>query len=646
MVTSWAILSNAKVDDIFFSKIGNPESFWSGWSRQASTGLEKNNEVKNSNDNGNGNGNGNGKDNDNDNDNDNEDNNVRNNIDELLAKELNSLSFQQRESINEEIHGINVNQIYFDKVKEIEETPELLNKSFMMLQTELNKLQKGSFAYNKCQQLYGGIVGKKKTITYINSVEFRIMFLRGELFDANKAAIRLVNFVELMYKLYGDIGLQRRIRLEDLSNEELQLLRQGRVQILPGRDRAGRRIWTCIGVSFNSHKYTVKSRICVAMYMHMSLADDIETQQKGFVMVTWWQNVNFLDDFSKRCQVYSAISNCLPVRNGATHTCIAEELDDNNHSLDNSSPSTIIKSMLALSIDQKLRSKMRFHTGSAMECLYALKSFGIPSNQIPVNVGATSKTKRRRRLKQAKKNNNDIGDDDDDNTQINSDNHLKISNHIEWVDLCQLKDNNLKLFGVKWKYNIQNYHGFNKQIIACQKLNIHCGYNQQIIECPKHSDILSGRGYGVNRHPGNTVLMSIVMSNLDEYMNSDSYKKTKKLTWDVVQLLKTKYSVRFLKEETEETNGNLGCWIEISDEEARLKVRYVFRDQVRKLKSQQMQHQEKEETDSSTSIFLSMTGSGSHGGGGGGNGCGCSISTCSGCTSTCTGKKRQFLSCE
>mmetsp|Transcript_43462 Transcript_43462/g.44150 ORF Transcript_43462/g.44150 Transcript_43462/m.44150 type:complete len:308 (+) Transcript_43462:137-1060(+) len=105
---------------------------------------------------------------------------------------------------------------------------------------------------------------------------------------------------------------------------------------------------------------------------------------------------------------------------------------------------------------------------------------------------------------------------------------------------------------------------------------------QTIIECPNHADILSGRGNIIMKHPGNTVFRSIVMSKLPQYMNLNSYQLATKLTWEVVHLLKNQYGARFLKEETVESNGlNLGCWIEVSNEEARLKVRYAFRDKMK-----------------------------------------------------------------
>ena len=167
------------------------------------------------------------------------------------------------------------------------------------------------------------------------------------------------------------------------------------------------------------------------------------------------------------------------------------------------------------------------------------------------------------------------------------------------------------------------------------------------------------------KHAGNALLRSIVASKVDKYIKLKSHTDKIKITLDVVHLLKNKYNVRFLKQENKETNGNLGCWIEVPDEEARTKVRVSFRDKIvlqqqydnkqQKINLQQQaqfsttslildqqehnnnssrshrqirSHKTEENIDSSTSMFLSMTG-----GDGGSSGC-------SGCSSR---KKRQLL---
>lgn len=158
------------------------------------------------------------------------------------------------------------------------------------------------------------------------------------------------------------------------------------MQLLPGRDRAGRRVF--IHIAHNSTKLeyidcTVKSRLRILYYLQICLADDVETQQKGSVAITWYHNLSMFDDFSTRIKVYNRIADCLPVRSGAAHICISGELEGNytvsngDSSVSSSltattksspsrsgTPSNIIISMIALSLDAKLRSKLRIHIGA------------------------------------------------------------------------------------------------------------------------------------------------------------------------------------------------------------------------------------------------------------------------------------------
>ena len=283
-------------------------------------------------------------------------------IDTLLAKEMNQMSFQQRESINEEIHGINVDQKYLDV---IEETPELLKDSLCKLNEELETLRPTASAFNRSQQLHGS----NETDTYINTEKFRIMFLRCELFDCCKAASRMCAFVDLVHDLYGDIALKRRAYLTDLDDSiEGKIMRAGYSQVLPGRDRSGRRIFTHI--AFNStNEYSTQSRLRIFIYCLLSLLEDVETQKKGVVAIFWHQNVSILDDIFTRRQANSRI-HCFPLRCGATHFCVIP-----SSATDNSSATTIakaaimeksakvLKTLYALVLSANHRSRFRFHTG-------------------------------------------------------------------------------------------------------------------------------------------------------------------------------------------------------------------------------------------------------------------------------------------
>jgi hypothetical protein len=72
--------------------------------------------------------------------------------------------------------------------------------------------------------------------------EFRIKFLRAELYDFHKAAIRVTKWLDLLKKYFGDVALTRQIKFVDLTQQEQRILLEGNQQILPSRDRSGRLI--------------------------------------------------------------------------------------------------------------------------------------------------------------------------------------------------------------------------------------------------------------------------------------------------------------------------------------------------------------------------------------------------------------------
>ena len=152
-----------------------------------------------------------------------------NQVDDLISRELLQLSLQDRNAINEEIHGV--------RTISPEETPEMLEKELRNMDIAIKKIRNKN-AFVRSQQFPN---------TYINSPEFRLRFLRADLFDANTAALKMVNFLDLISEVFGDFALRRQIQMSDFSREEMQIFRVGHQQLLPYRDRSGRRIYSSVG---------------------------------------------------------------------------------------------------------------------------------------------------------------------------------------------------------------------------------------------------------------------------------------------------------------------------------------------------------------------------------------------------------------
>jgi hypothetical protein len=86
---------------------------------------------------------------------------------------------------------------------------------------------------------------------------------------------------------------------------------------------------------------------------------------------------------------------------------------------------------------------------------------------------------------------------------------------------------------------------------------------------PRDKDVLLGRGFIISDHPGNLQFRSFVKDHFDFY-NTFRQNQRNGVSAQIVQILKEE-GIRFLKKEK---HG----WVEVSDDQARLKVANVFRD--------------------------------------------------------------------
>ncbi len=184
------------------------------------------------------------------------------NINKLISQELLKLDYSERNSIIEEIHGV--------KCLAVEETPEFLTASLNAFQLRLDSLLPSQ------KEVYDTIVrlrnqenpsttSNSPTLTsatqwgdipapqvspysFVDDGNFRLRFLRCELFNTEKAVLRFLNYLETSHQFFGEAALSRVVRIGDLPKSQIRLLRKGHVQLLPYRDRAGR----CVVISLGS----------------------------------------------------------------------------------------------------------------------------------------------------------------------------------------------------------------------------------------------------------------------------------------------------------------------------------------------------------------------------------------------------------
>merc|ERR1719343_1276114 len=216
---------------------------------------------------------------------------------------------------------------------------------------------------------------------YVTAPEFRIRFLRAEFFDVKKAVLRYCRYLNHVWDLFGDIALVRQIELGDLTKKELKYLRGGQIQGLLSRDKMGRRIFAVFGI----YEVPIRERTRVEAYLSFSaIADDETTQVNGAASLVFLslneKSVVRYDNAEHR--IIRKFASCAPVRYTAMHFCMPNEPIYN-----------FFKTVVHALIRPEMRASTRFHSGSHMECNYALCQFGIPVDDIPKSVTGTIKSK-------------------------------------------------------------------------------------------------------------------------------------------------------------------------------------------------------------------------------------------------------------
>lgn len=307
-------------------------------------------------------------------------------VDHLLSKEIFQLSVKDRNDIQEEIHCVCclapvetpefVEQSLRELAIEIDEgIPDSKKQAYMQSNQEPKELPEHQRILKELHQLE-----PLPQTSYVNGDEFRLRFLRCELFDVKKAAKRFVRFLDLLLTLFGDYALRRPIRLSDFSKEELRCMRMGRFHVLPSRDRIGRRI----GVLFPPQQDKImppKTKAKIILYTNWAAGyNDSVTQRKGLVIVVWYDSNFRYNQYPEKTEYdfFSLISTRL----SAIHCC---------------SPDTpfyhLRRSIIKMRAGSEHRPKLRFHLGESVEIRYVLQSYGIPATDIPVSWTGKIKTK-------------------------------------------------------------------------------------------------------------------------------------------------------------------------------------------------------------------------------------------------------------
>lgn len=144
-----------------------------------------------------------------------------------LIKEINEMTFEERERALYDLHGV------ASENGDIPETPDLLEKALHAVERLLG--EEYGKPHNEILRL-----AMKQYPERITDPNFRLMFLRADDFDPDRAVDRLLRHLTEQQLLFGGTKVGKRITQDDLSVEDMRALENSHFQLFPEKDSAGR----------------------------------------------------------------------------------------------------------------------------------------------------------------------------------------------------------------------------------------------------------------------------------------------------------------------------------------------------------------------------------------------------------------------
>mmetsp|Transcript_1716 Transcript_1716/g.3728 ORF Transcript_1716/g.3728 Transcript_1716/m.3728 type:complete len:510 (-) Transcript_1716:43-1572(-) len=454
----------------------------------------------------------------------------------LLASEMSRLTVQERADAFDDVHCVG---------EELEETPEMIQKSLADFEDAVQKERNPFYE-----------MAMNQNRAYVEDPIFRLKFLRAKLYDVGKSVRQMMSFLEHKAKCFGSDKVARELDLSDFSKEDIEMMVSGLYHIQEGRDRMGRLIVHFFGKNLGKCKVDVLKRALYYIWWAIIIPHP-EVQVKGVAGI--YNDTAREDEFKfpgfNFFKEVLPFFNSLPLRFSACHFCRHAGLGRN----------LLNDKILSLWLDsfpQYFRVRTRIHHRSSMELQYHLQSHGVPVDTLPFDVDGNIRTE-----------------------ILNSwfEKHLEESNQSIRFHQPAVARSAFEDMEVDSDLGNHSYSDFNEDDAkeafgeprrASDQRMGNNGNLESIRETgaikPTENDVLFGKGYRLQLHPGNVRFREFVLQNRDEYESTPRMKR-REISMRLAQILRSN-GVRFLKK-TES-----GEWMESNIVEADKKIGQIFRE--------------------------------------------------------------------
>lgn len=248
-----------------------------------------------------------------------------------------------------------------------DETPELIMKGYKELEDELAKFSEversgWEEAKRRCPELVGR--------------EHQLMFLRCEVFGADRAAKRLVRYWSKRIEIFGPSRAFLPLTLSAALKDDFVALSLGFMSSTERADSENRRIIYGDPAKLNSSLYERESMVRALWYTVHAALEDETTQRRGAVLMLNHRDVapsQFDPELVRLCA--ESLRGCIPLRIGAIHLFHLPFFVN------------YIAPLFKYLLGERLWSRIAIHDGHDEEVLGRLEAHGIRREDVPGEIG-------------------------------------------------------------------------------------------------------------------------------------------------------------------------------------------------------------------------------------------------------------------
>lgn len=255
------------------------------------------------------------------------------------------------------------------------ENEKLIIDSLNLLEQELQKLPKSDKV--------GYYEAVQKCPSVVFSIKHRLMFLRCEQFNCDKAAIRMTKYWAMRVQIFGKSAFDEKLTLEGALRHDRHELEIGFIRQLPGTDNVGRAIAFVQPRALEGMTYSCDGMVRAMWYLiHEILEESEAVQKKGIIWIVDLKGSKMQHFDMKMVRANTtSIKGILPLRVSAIHFCQPPKMFD------------ILSGTVHFLLGEYLKKRIINHGRFFHEedDVKGLGKYGIPSSVIPTYLGGNAK---------------------------------------------------------------------------------------------------------------------------------------------------------------------------------------------------------------------------------------------------------------